>query len=152
MSDDRRRELGRIEKIFDGPEDHGIDTVSIGVDFGSAHQAFGNLCLGKYRDSFVKELCETFGVGSIVELEGKECFALRCWGFWNDTIEGLESVETGRRFTITGWRKRNKIPGPESPLAARKESLTREILFLDRKKAQLTSELNDIRIDYEDWR
>ena len=43
---DSKKELGTISYVHQGPEDHGVLTCSIGIDFKGSHQAFGNLCLG----------------------------------------------------------------------------------------------------------
>jgi hypothetical protein len=150
---DGKREFGTISSVKSGKEDHDILTCSVGVDFSGGHQGFGNLILDEdLIVSFERELCEAFGVRATKELVGKKCFALRCFGHWNDNIEGLESLDTGKRFTLNGWRKRNvKNFEVISPLEQRKKSLHANIEWARRRIADSELELARIDKEYTSW-
>ena len=146
-----KREPGVITYQDIGPEDHGILTCSVQIAFTGSVQAFGNLALDSAQlDSFVSCLCAAFGVQHPSELVGKKCFTLRCWGDLGDTIEGLESVDTGRIFTITGWCKRCDIKRG-SPLEMRRQSIVREIAHLERRLAEERGRLALVREGYTSW-
>ena len=149
---DPRRERGRLGKPFVGKEDHGIMTVQIPVSFRGSGQGFGGLCLDDGLDKpFVRDLCEAFGVRDVLRLEGAECYALRCWGFWNDRIEGLESVATGRRFTLTGFCRRHIGKAVLSPIELRAKSILSEIAWAERRAAEELEKLAKVRVGYIDW-
>lgn len=150
---DSKRELGKIEDVFSGKEDHDILTLSVGVGFKGAHQGFGSLMLNeKLIISFEKELCDTFDVKNINELIGEACYALRCFDYWNANIEGLESVKTGKKFTLTGWRRRH-LPANEikSPLQVEEEYHNSRISSAQRNIQVSQYELENIKSKYTDW-
>jgi len=100
-----KKQRGIIKDVFVGEEDRGITTCSVGIEFKGSYQSFGNLCLTKddsndYLELFTKDICNVFGVNDYNDLVGKECYALRCFEGWNESIEGLETLD-GKRFTIT---------------------------------------------------
>jgi len=99
---------------------------------------------------FVQQLRKTFGVPSIESLVGKECYALRCWGFYNDSIEGLESVDTGKRFVLTAWRIKH-FPDAKSPAINRRRYLLSEIAQHKRRWQELEVELDTLLDGYVDW-
>lgn len=148
---EHQRELGAIDYVRCGDEDHNIPTVDVGVDFGGSHQGFGNLCL---RDGllpvFVGDLCKAFGVESLEKLKGKRCYALRCWGFNNDTIEGLESVDTGQRFVVTAWCKAQGLP-TKTPLERRIERAHSTIQWARRRADDCRDEIETAADGYVDW-
>lgn len=148
-----KREEGVIESIFVGKEDHGIPTVQLMVSATrGGFQGFGGLALtdSKAMEGFQKSLCETFGVNNIQDIKGKKCYALRCFGFLNDTIEGLESVDTGKRFTITSWRNMMGYKSP-NPLEQRRERLTNDIKWANRQIRECQAELSLLDSEYTDW-
>ena len=147
------RELGKVANIFVGKEDHGIFTCSISIEFnGGGSQGFGGLCLNedKLGKSFVKDLCETFGVKELDDLKDKECYALRCWDGFNDRIEGLESVNTGKRFIISNWRRKMGFKSL-SPLEEKRNSLKTDIEYAKQRIERCKQELKILEKNYTDW-
>ena len=153
MNEDQKRERGVIESVFSGREpDHDVITCSLHIDFGGGCQGFGNLILNdRLLPLFVSALCETFGVATFEDLKGKECFALRCWGFHSDCIEGVESVDTGKRFTIHGWRTSVGVKGVNSPLESRKQYLLNDLASHERRAQEILHTLHTLDEDYTDW-
>lgn len=151
--DSGKRQLGKIGYVKSGEEDHGVITCSVGIDFSGSHQGFGNLCLdSQLVVSFEKELCDVFAVDNTEKLIGQECYALRCFGHWNDTIEGLESVKTGKRFTLTSW-KRKYITDTwiTNPLSNRINSLNARIVQAQRRIEEDKLELARCELAYTNW-
>ena len=149
---DSKREPGVIADVWSGKdEDHDILTCSIGIDFkGGGHQGFGQLCLDEnLLPFFIKDLCNTFGVSELKDLVGKKYFALRCFGFWNDAIEGLEA-EDGKRFTITSWRKKH-FCDVKDPLENRIQNIKSDIFSGLRRVKSSREELKTVKKDYTDW-
>jgi hypothetical protein len=94
-----KKELGIIDRVFLGIEDHGIFALSIGVDFGGAHQSTGAFNLqyaGSWR--FVRDFLDLFGVHDILDIKGKTVFALYDSTLNNSYIRGFETpkFEGGR--------------------------------------------------------
>lgn len=145
------RDLGKVGCPFYGKEDHGILTCSLPIDFveGSS-QSFGNLCLDEQSGpAFVSSLCDLFGVKELTKIQGKQCYALRCWNKWSTDIEGLE-VE-GKRFLITEFRRRFWPEDTKTPLDNAKESALREIEWAKRRIQEAQTELEHLSDDYVDW-
>ena len=79
-----KRELGIVDYVTYGKEDHDILTCSIGIDFDGSHQGFGGLCLDeKVGPDFVNSICELFDVSFLKDIVGKKVYALRCFSDWN---------------------------------------------------------------------
>lgn len=155
---DKYRQPAIITDTFYGKEDHGIITVNIIINYtdGGCTQGFGNLNLGsgknnkKLSEQYISDICYTFGVSKLKDLLDKRCFALFNFGRYNETIEGLESFDTGLRFTHTGWRK--KVLGKvDSPFEAEKkrieESIERAKAGIERDKQRLAS----LSKEYKSW-
>ncbi len=151
MSRNGKRELGTISYVKYGTEasDGRWFTVSLGIEFEGFHQGFGGLALDaeKYGPDYVADLCKTFNVKDYKKLAGKKCYALRLTDGWNETIEGLESVDTGLRFTHTEWRRKH-WPDTPSPLEARKAEIRERAAALRRRADQAERELAEIDSDY----
>lgn len=150
---DKKREPGIIENFSSGKEDHGIYTCSIGIGFKSSYQGFGNICLDeKLLFHFKNEVCKIFKVKTTKELIGKECFALRCFGDWGDTIEGLENPLNGKRFIIRNWCLKY-IPDykDESPLERRRKHCLSRIESAYRQISSAEKELQTIDSNYTEW-
>jgi hypothetical protein len=145
-----KREEGVVTSVFVGKEDHGIETCYVMLNFGGSCQGFGGVALQtkKIQKSFVSDLCKAFGVKTHEDLVGKKCFALRCWETWNEPIEGLEA-EDGKRFTLTGWRK--KMGFPSDRLEAQKESLQAEIRCAARRIERCQQELATLEQNFTSW-
>ena len=148
---DGHKEAGRIDYVKAGKEDHGILTVWAGIDFGGGAQGFGGLCLEtKTSRAFLRELCETFDVSDHEALVGKKCHALRCFGTNNDPIEGLEAP-SGKRFTLTGFRKRHYPEHAKSRLEEEKERLQREMAWAGRRRDEAADRLATVGEQFVDW-
>jgi len=94
-----KKELGRIDRVFLGIEDHGIFALSFGVDFGGSGQSIGAFNLqynGSWR--FVRDFLDLFGVYDIQDIKGKTVFALYDSELNNSLIRGFETpkFEGGR--------------------------------------------------------
>ena len=148
-----KRELGKIVSVHEDDEDRGIETVWIYLEFHGGGQGFGGLMLRDetHKKTFVSQLCKTFGVRKLMDLVGKDCYALRCWGFLNDVIEGLESVTTGKRFTISGWRRSQGLTEFGSPLDERRKRLSSDLEHTKRRLKDLEVEIKHVADGYTDW-
>jgi len=146
---DEKREKGTIASA-ELMQAHGIPTVSVMIDFGGGCQGFGGIALqdADIRDSFIADLCATFGVGSLDDLKGLGCHALRCWGHWNDTIEGLEAGD-GRRFVLSAWRR--KMGFDDDPLERRRRSIEQSIASLRSRLEEERRAIAVVADGYTDW-
>lgn len=146
-----KREAGKIISVSYGKEDHGILTFWATIDFGGSFQGFGGLMLDKEKSgpAFIDALCSAFNVRGYNALVGKKCFALRCFGFLNDHIEGLES-ESGKRFTLTGWRRSMGFESM-SPLDQRKDGLKLSIASAERQIKEAKDQLKKADAEYTEW-
>lgn len=146
------REMGVVDHVRTGKdEDRGFYTTSVFLDLEGSGQAFGFLVMDEpLMQRFNKALCETFDVRRVEQLVGMGCYALRCWGFHNDFIEGLETLDGGKRFTITGWRRKEGI-FQKTPLEMRRESMEKEIAGLKRRIISIEEDLAGIDAGYVDW-
>jgi hypothetical protein len=154
--DDKYREPGTIRDVYYGVEDHGIRTVWIHINYDAgAAQGFGGLMLGnsktddKLAKQFINDLCRTFGVSSIEQLKGQRCFALKCFGGFNESIEGLETA-FGSKFVRTSWWRKN-VGKSQSPLEREIEGLERDIERAKETIARSKQELKTIKTTYKDW-
>lgn len=155
--DDRKRQRGTIKKVTYGKDDHGILVFNADIRFLSGSgQGFQCALDPDLATSFVDELCATFDTRPPEfdhgwDLEGEECYALRCFGYSNAYVIGLESVKTGRRFTRSGFMKKHRPDGAKSELAYELESRCREIQFFIRRIREERERMREVREDYVDW-
>lgn len=150
---ERHRVRGKIESVK-GPHDndHGGLTTWVHLELGTGwHQGFGGLMLdARLADSYVRDLCVAFGVRGIDELVGKECYALYCFGEHNETIEGLESVETGQRFLHNAWRKRH-FPDTKSTFEQEYAREQSTLEWAERRARQSRHRLATLEDSYVNW-
>lgn len=144
-----KQEPGTIISVMYGPEDHGILTCLVTVDFdGAGAQGFGGLSLGEQGDRYVAEICRTFGVAKLDDLIGKRCVALYCFPNLQARIEGLEA-ESGARFTHEEWRRKQY---PEAtlldPLDEEIAGLNANIESLRQRLRRAQSALETVRDRY----
>lgn len=140
-----------------GPEiepDHGILTTRI--TFKSAdgwYQGFGNICLDKKSGSdFVKELCSTFGVTYIKDIIGKRCYALYSFGRYNDPIDGLLSVDTGKKFVIDTWRRKYwPAKVSKNKLFDEQERIQGQIAYFEQRIQECKQELKRLPETFYNW-
>jgi hypothetical protein len=137
---------GKIRSVQWGLEDrwneHNTVTVFLDLENGFSH-SFGTLLLtSETQENFLDDLFEAFDVkrekGWEKKLIGKECFVLYAFNL-SDSPEGLQSLETGKRITLTGFRRRHVDPYTPSPLRAKELSLSRY------------ERLSELREKYVDW-
>lgn len=151
---DKHRVRGKVESVK-GPHDndHGGLSTWVHLELNSGwHQGFGGLHLDpRLADDYVRDLCVAFNVRGMDELVGKECFALYSFGDFNETIEGLESADTGRRFLHNSWRKKNF---PEKTKSVYEQELGRvesEIAWAERRGREAKAKLVVLASKYVDW-
>ena len=152
----RYRVAGVVESVSKPAiEDHGILTmyVTIALNGGKgSHQGFGGLALNnKIVNSYVRELCETFDVLNLSDLKGKKCFALYSFDSLNEPIEGLESLDTGKRFLHNVWRKKH-FPETGSVLYQKRESLCLSLACAERRVLELREKLSKLEDEFVDWK
>jgi hypothetical protein len=142
---------GEVTYVNVGPEDYGIPTVQLGIQTTQFHQGFGGLALNETTlPLFVRGLCELFAVDDIEQIKGRKCVALWSFGEWNEPIEGLEV--DGRRFTITGFRRRAHPELDTDKLAAKKRELRRAVEHHKRMLSEAKARLDRFSADgYVDW-
>lgn len=147
------REEAVVDKVFYGTEDHGILTCCLYLRFGTggSGQGFGNLILDaeKTGPDFKRALPEFFGK-PFDAIEGSKCFALRCWGYFQDQIVGLE-LPNGKRFTLYSWQKKHWPDKTRTTLNERRESIRREIVWLERRLVEERQKLERVADGYVDW-
>lgn len=114
-----RRELGRVESVRLGIEDHGILTCVVRIRFGSSSQGFGGLFLDGYDkekkrrtgwapgSDWIRRLCALFGAEDIVkDIVDKPVYALYESDRLGDIV-GLQRIEPdgGATFLLSEWRE-----------------------------------------------
>lgn len=131
--------------------DHGGITTWVGLDIKKGmNQGFGGLMLNEaLADDYVRDLCAAFGVRGMDELVGKECYALYAFSD-RLNIEGLESVETGRRFLHNTWRKKH-FPNTKSLFEQKQDGYASEIVWAERRAQDARERLSKMQEDYFDW-
>jgi hypothetical protein len=150
-----REDLRRPAKItgFElGPEDHGIITVVIRLESptGGWGQGFG--CLRMKDDAeakrFLGEVCAIFDHSEPERLKGQECIALYCLPW--ESIEGIEAP-SGKRFTITGWRRRYYPEHTLSPTGRRRKALKENLQCHRRRVTEIEAQLDNLEhlIDWD---
>lgn len=109
---------------------------------------FGGLNLpGDLLDAFIQEVCQTFGVSHIDALVGSPCIGYRCFPtvICDTKFEGLESINTGKRMTLTGFRQRHcGLPKDYSVLGYEMDLLQIDIHRLQDEIARQTKRLTEL--------
>lgn len=150
---DNYKELGTIRSTRFGPEpDRGWKVCEVFLDFdggGTQGFVFGLGDKPGMAKQVRGEICALFGVRTEKELVGQKCYALRCFGGWNEVIEGIETLD-GKRFTRTGWARRMGYPVKDI-LAERKESTLGHIKALQRQIADNQKTLGELDGSYVNW-
>lgn len=117
---DRKRELGKIDHVHFGIEDHGILSLAIGVDFGGTHQGLGHMVLDVWSEKdkrrigtacgldLVLQVLQFFKVDQLDKIKGRTVFALRESDSYNADIVGLEipPFDGGGKFLVKEWSAR----------------------------------------------
>ncbi len=149
------REAGVIEAVRYDKEHHGVLTLWLTIKFGSSVQGFGGLALGRTKNDplskrYHDDLCRCLGVWKIEDAVGIQVNALRCWGFYNDNIEGIENAKTGAQFIHWRWRRQVLKEG-NTPLQDRKASLESTISWAKRRLKEAENELHNASVGYVEW-
>lgn len=141
----------RAGSCFDSDK---ANTVWCQIELKGSSQGFG----GYYLDTkdlliaYEQELARTFGCRTLKELVGKSCYALRHFGHFNDTIVGLESAETGKRFTIYQFRRDMNLPGADKdPLEEKVKQLQSEVEWAQRRLKEAQLDLKNVRNLFKEW-
>lgn len=101
-------------------------------------------------DSYVKALCAAFGTDDYRKLVGEKAYALFSFGEHNETIEGLESARTGRRFVHTTWA-RETFGKAESPLEREQHRTKMELRHIEYRRGELLRRLEALPAKFVDW-
>jgi hypothetical protein len=148
----RHRIRGKVLSV-EGPHDndHGGLTTWVHLKLDGWHQGFGGLMLDAgLADDYVRDLCVAFGVRGLDELVGKECCALYSFNDSTETIEGLESIDTRRRFLHNAWRKKH-FPETKSILEQQRERLKSTLAWAEIRAREARSDLAKLTDSYIDW-
>lgn len=152
---EKHRQLGMITSAKEANwrgEDGPPNTVWVYLDFDGSGQGFGGLALqdNKGRQAYISQLCATFGVSTLDQLAGKKCYALRSFSGWGGTIEGLESVDTGTRFTFTNYRRSRGYDAP-SPLDEALKGVLSDVLRAQKVLREAEARVAELKADYVEW-
>jgi hypothetical protein len=133
--------------------DHGILTTQISFKADDGYQqGFGGICLDKESaPSWVAALCSTFGVYKIEDLKGSKCFALYSFGRHNDAIDGLISVDTGKKLVIDTWRRKLYPAQTKNRLIDEQSSIERNIVHWQYRIEESKKTLKTLKDIYVDW-
>lgn len=141
-----------ITDVFFGLEDHGIMSFSIALEFVSgASQSFGSINLsapGSSQDLY-NTICSIFCVRDIDKIIGLRCYALYCFGEYNERIEGIET-EGGNRFTLTSFMKKYD-PTIQNPLERAKQHQFDEIERSVQKILTASKKVESLVTNYTSW-
>lgn len=117
---------------------------------GGWGQGFGGLAFDEpHLVSWKEEICKLFGVTDIAEIVGRQCFILRNWASWGHDIEGLEV--DGKRFTITGFRRKHWPDKTKTQLENAAERLRSDIRFHARRIDEDVARLERLHEGYVEW-
>ncbi len=152
----KKRELGTVRAARKGKDpDKESYSVEVLLDFdGSAPpQCFEAAFLQEGdMEKFAAELLATLGKKEMGELEGTKVNALRPWDAEGEPIEGLEHLESKRRFTKTSWlRRQDPAALRPSPFEERTTSIAEEIARLRALLEKKSEELTRLESGYTDW-
>lgn len=145
------REPAIVESVTYGEGHYGLssDLYMIGPD-GGWGQSFGGLCLNdEFGAVWKADLCALFGVDNFEAIKGRRCFVLRSWPTYGSTIEGVEVG--GKRFTITGFRRKVVPERAPTPLEQKTEILRADIDRAARNIQDLNRRLASVVDGYVDW-
>lgn len=125
--------------------------------YGGGHQGFGGIVLGtldkpapELMKSYVADLCAAFDAQDLERLAGMKCHVLFSFPGWNGTIEGLEGP-SGKRFTITAWRRKHFPESTKSPLEQRIEDLEQTRAHAKRTLVSTALALSKVKQEFVDW-
>jgi hypothetical protein len=132
---------------YDG--DHLIETVLIQIEGPGWGQGFGPFCMKDKTEArlLLSEICATFDCADPERMKGLACIAL--YSEPRGDIEGLET-QSGKRFTIRGWRRKHYPDHAKTPTEARREQLERDISHHERRLKDARTELKTLG-ELVDW-
>lgn len=151
----RQRQAGTIvSATFMGADKLRERRCCVQVAFKGGQQPFVCDTLDGLTKQFEHDLCCCFDAKLLGDIQGKKCYALRCWGGPDDPIEGLGSVDTGRIFTLTGWRRKQlKARGVTcpSPLEVARQRIRWDFERLTLDLANCFRDLVEMQDGYKEW-
>jgi hypothetical protein len=148
---DRTRRAAKVHNVTYGPGDHGNFNVMVYLEFDSGGiQGFGGLSLNKEESGprFARAISNIFDVTYLNDIIGKKCWVLFPFGYYNETIEGIET-EYGR-VTLTGFLRKYD-PNFKSPLDFELARQRGNIEHAVRQLSQAVEKLKVLDKIYKDW-
>lgn len=101
-------ENAKIERVFLGPEGHGILTAQITLDFGDNMQGFGGCDISSSPCKWISKLLETVGSDTWDELVGLNVRADRPGGL-TGRIESIGHIMEDKWFKLSDFSGRETI-------------------------------------------
>lgn len=149
---DRHRVKGKVVSVSPPHNnDHGGLTTWVHLVFDDGNQGFGGLILDKQLAvDYVNDMCSALGVGSMEEMVGQEYYVLYSFGRYNEPIEGLESVTTGKRFLHNVWRKKY-FPKTQSVFEQEYDRIHGMIEWAKRRVNEEQHKIVNLKKEYVDW-
>lgn len=142
-----------VTDVFYGLEEHGILSCSIMLEFvvGGASQSFGGVNLSAKGSGvdFYNSICRLFRVQDLDQIVGKRCYALYCFGNYNEHIEGIET-EYGDRFTLTKFMRKYD-PTIKDPLEKEKQRQFDVIEHSVERIMNASKKIKDLVSIYSNW-
>ena len=148
--------LGTIKSVScdDSENNRGLWSSWIFIDFeDGGSQGFGGLYLKNktIATHYMHSVCAAFGVPSWDDLVEKKCYALKNFGGYEESINGIESVDTGFRFTHYKWRKELFPEQTKDPFEERAESIKASIINMERDIIEKKKALANLKSKYKAW-
>lgn len=94
------------------------------------------------------DVAQIFNCKHIDQIVGRQCWVLRPFGYHSDQIEGFEVDD--RRFTRTGWQRKNN-PNAPSRLDRERKSLLSTMEWVQRRVAEAIRDLKSLEENYTEW-
>lgn len=148
---DQQRRAATVHDVIYAPGDRGNFNVMVELQYDTGSiQGFGGLSLDKEKSAphFAREITSIFNVTYFNDIVGKKCFALFPFGFYNETIEGIET-EFGR-VTLTGFLRKYD-PKFKSPLDLELQRQRGNVEHAVRQISQATEKMKVLGSLYKDW-
>ncbi len=147
---DTQRRFGHVTHVA-RDEDHGT-VYLMGTFLRPGQVGFGGLALdAEGLAAFEREVAAIFGVETLEQCVGEECWGLWCRGQLNETVEGIETMRG--RVTLSGFTRRHSSPGQwrSAKLIARM-TLEHAIAHARRRLEEAEAELAAFEgEDFIDW-
>lgn len=147
---DGTREPAIVDYVRDDDERCTTHFVGFKGPTGGWGQGMGGIVMtAEALEDWKASIAALFGVRTIEETVGRNCFILRSWPGWGSNIEGIEV--DGRRFTVTGFTRKHWPEKAKSALEAKEESIRCSIYSNASRIQDLSLELTRVRKNYVEW-